>query len=122
MADLESHNNGARRFFTTQVQLRSGYGAYTLAEDAQLTAKSPQLLAIDPGGSARNLDLPGILEGVPDTEGLLFWVKNTADAAETITVRDPANGTVDAIAQNQAALFVGTGGQAYAALGVWTIV
>ena len=122
MANLETYLSNTRKALDYQVLLRAGYGAFTLAADAQLTARSPHFLKLDPGGSARNVDLPGIVEGVADTDGLIFVIVNDADAAETITVRNPANGTVDTIAQNQMAIFMGTGAQAYVAIGVWTDV
>lgn len=119
MANLETHNNGARKFLTGQFHLRDGFATKTLVEDEQLTSKSPTFMSLDPGGANRNVDLPGRLEGVPDVDSLFFWIINTADAAETLTVRNPANGTVDTIGQGQVGAFMGNGAQGYASLGVW---
>ena len=59
----------------------------TLAADLTLAAAHPWIQVLDPGGAARNVDLP------PEEEGLMFWIINIADAAETITVREDAGVT-----------------------------
>lgn len=53
---------------------------------------------VDPGGSARNLDLPAFPGGF-----VIVW--NTADGVEAITVRDQANTTVAVLDQNQHGVF-----------------
>lgn len=118
MANLITHNNGARNVLTAQLQMKDGYGSFALAAAAQLTSKSPTFIEIDPT-AARNLDLPGSAEDVADVEGLVFFVRNIGGAAsELITVRDPADATVGVVAPGQLGIFVGSGAQSYALIGI----
>lgn len=55
------------------------------------------VLVFDPGGAARNLDLPAADNAV--NRGRVFWVFNLADAAETITVRNNGGATIMTVAQ-----------------------
>ena len=89
--------------------------------DVVLSSKASQWLRLDPGGASRNVDLPGVAEGLEDSDGAWFMVLNTANAAEDLTVRDPAGATVATVSQNQRALFVGTGGETWAHMGIETI-
>lgn len=75
----------------------------TLSGDKTLLATDEQRQVLDPGGAARNVDLPA------DQEGLEYVIVNTADAAETITVRDADTNTVVSIAQNESARVMNTG-------------
>lgn len=56
---------------------------------------------IDCGGSARDVTLEA--EGV--SSGMLRFIINGSDAAETITVKDDSPATVETVEQNTAALF-----------------
>jgi len=79
-----------------------GFNAQTLSDHLVLTAGDDAYQAIDPGGSARNVDLPDL-----GTSGRgMVVVDNTADAAEVITLRDVANSnaTVGTPAQNESAV------------------
>jgi len=59
-------------------------------------------LALDPGGAARNVDLPATST---DLAGQEFVIINTADAAEALTVRLTGGGaTVATIDQNEHAI------------------
>ena len=73
--------------FGTVVQTLTG--TYTIDAD------SPNVLALDPGGAARNVDLPA------EANGLFYIIANAADAAENITVRNDAAGTVGTVGQNE---------------------
>ena len=64
-----------------------GFEATTATGDIVLTGKSAQYQAIDPGGSARNVDLPEPIEGA------WFHVANKADAAENIVLRQADGST-----------------------------
>lgn len=67
----------------------------TMTGPLTITNKFPVALVLDPGGAARNILMPA-----PE-EGLMFLLINTADAAETITVRNAADSaTYGTVAQN----------------------
>ena len=68
-----------------QFKLRS-YKA-TLAGTLTMAAKHPPLSFLDPGGAGRDILLP------PEAEGLVLIIVNTADAAETLTVKEDSNTT-----------------------------
>lgn len=70
-------------------------------------------LAFDPGGAARNVDLPA----EEFCTGVYLWISNTADAAEIITVRDDAGGTVVTPTQNEAAFVWCDGVRWYGSVG-----
>jgi hypothetical protein len=74
----------------------------TLAADRVLTAAEAvdnDIIALDPGGAARNVDLPATAATLA---GRRIQIINTADAAETLTVRLTAGGTtVATIDQNE---------------------
>lgn len=72
----------------------------TAAADIVLTEKSPMIQFIDPGGAARNVDLPA--EAV--SKGLVFLISNQADAAEVLTIRDDSATTIATPTQAEAAI------------------
>jgi hypothetical protein len=61
------------------------------------------MLRIDPEGGAIDVTLPAESDDL-HTDGLILFIKNTADAAETITVKDDGAATVVTIAQNEGAI------------------
>lgn len=67
------------------------------------------LLQLDPGGAARDVTLPAE-EGA---DGMFFFITNTADAAETITLKNDAGGTIMTIEQDRTAIV-------YLQSGTWT--
>lgn len=75
----------------------------TLSGDKTLSSTDEQIQVLDPGGAGRNVDLPS------DTVGQRFKIYNTADAAETLTVRDADSNTVVSVAQNESAEVINTG-------------
>lgn len=73
-------------------------GALVLTE---ADVRNSYTLTIDPGGAARNVDLPA----TTNLEGHEFVIINTADAAETLTVRLTGGGaTVATIDQSEHAV------------------
>lgn len=65
----------------------------------------PVAIALDPGGATRVLLLP------PEEEGLAFFIANSADAAEDLTVKEDSNTTtIGTISQNETAWLVCIGG------------
>jgi len=90
--------------------------------DLTITASSDKLQIVDPGGSARNLDLifvdtseTGVTNGFAEV-----YVQNEADADEGITIRDGNNSdnAIGVLDQNAGGWFrwVGTGA---GAAGYW---
>lgn len=87
------------------VFAQNGGVSFVTATDAVvLTLASPHLLFLDCGGSSRNLTYP-------DTKGrgCIWAVVNTSDAAEDITVKDPAGNTIITVSQNEMGI-IGTDG------------
>ena len=80
----------------------------TLAAAKVLAATDAKIQILDPGGAARNVDLPDLSDTGGHGE---FLIVNSADAAEVITVRDAANSnaTVGTPTQNESCRAVWTG-------------
>lgn len=75
---------------TTQFRVRDGVGAYTLTEDATLSARSPNYLRINGNAASRNVDLPA--EGTAN--GLPFWIYNSGSAGRNLVIRNAAAATI----------------------------
>lgn len=72
--------------------------------------EDPQILAFDPGGAGRDVTLPKITTPFNRTrKGLFYFIKNTADAAETLTVKDAAAVTLETIEQGRTGFFFSNG-------------
>jgi hypothetical protein len=74
----------------------------TLSDNKTLIATSEQIQYLDPGGSARDITLPA----EASSSGLEFIMFNTADADETLTVKDDTPATVGTIKQGESNRFV----------------
>jgi hypothetical protein len=81
------------------VMVGSRESVATATGTQTLTIASARHQFIDPQGNV-NVDLPA----EASSAGLSFYIYNTADAAETITVRDDGAATVATVAQDEAAL------------------
>lgn len=79
----------------------------TLGAAFVIDADSPPIINLDPGGAGRNVTLP------TEEEGLCFLINNIADAAEDLTVKNPATTTIGTISQNEAGLAICAGGVWY---------
>lgn len=78
--------------------------AETLAGGRTLTAaevKTYAYMTFDPGGAGRAITLPAIA----DTIGESFWVANSADAAEVLTIADSVGTVVTPTQAETAFLF-----------------
>lgn len=86
--------------------------ALTLALTAAFTvdADSPPVLNLDPNGATKVVTLP------PVEEGLVFLINNTADAAEDLTINNPAAATIGTVSQNEMGLAICLGGVWYVRL------
>lgn len=72
---------------------------------AALTYDFPPILNVDPNGGAGDLLLP--LATDKGAKGLMFFITNTADAAEAITLKTSADGALSPaidLAQNESAI------------------
>lgn len=70
-----------------------------------LTYDFPPILNVDPNGGASDLLLPHATD--KQAKGLMFFITNTADAAEAITLKTSADGALSPaidIAQNESAI------------------
>ena len=81
---------------------KDSLGNVTLAANLTLTAQYRKYLRLDPGGSARDVNLPA----EAGSNGLAFYILNAADAAENLVVKNDAGGTIVTISQNEAAWVV----------------
>lgn len=82
----------------------------TLAGNLVVDADSPTALNLDPGGAGRNVTLP------TEEEGLTFLINNIADAAEDLTIKNPAAATIGTVSQNEMGLAICLGGVWYVRL------
>ena len=99
------------------LQTLAGCGvavAETLGADRVLVATDPRHLTLDPGGQARNVDLPVVSTWPGET----FIIDNSADGAEVITVRLTGGGTtVVTPTQNEKAIVWNDGTNCYGIVG-----
>jgi hypothetical protein len=77
---------------------------YSMAANLSLVDGDSPLQWLDPNGSARDVTLPANA-----TSNHVFVIINTADAAETITVKNAAATTIGTVAQGETKIFVPSG-------------
>ena len=80
----------------------------TLTGTTVIPADAPSLMALDPGGGARNVDMAAVTAA--GMEGKVWIIANAADAAEVITVRSSAAATIVTLTQNECAIIFVVGG------------
>jgi len=76
----------------------------TLTTPLILSDTDSALQFIDPGGAARDVELPA--EGL---DNHLFVIANVADAAETLTVKDDGGNTIGTVAQGETKIYISNG-------------
>lgn len=114
MSNLNHHGNQA---FDQRIMAGLVFGTLvkTLGATFTMDRDMPTAIALDPGGSARDVLLP------PEEEGLAFFIANAADADEDLVVKEDAGSTtIGTIDQNEAALLVCIGGVWRIAVGTMT--
>lgn len=82
---------------TTHLIEADSVGVLALTGNLTLTNLYRKYLRIDPGGSARDVNLPD----EASSNGLIFVILNTADAAENLVVKDDGGATIVTISQNE---------------------
>jgi len=85
-----------------RIALPNTFSMETLSGDLTLDESYGNIISLDPGGAARDVTLPAA------ELGAIYLIVNTADDAETITVKRPAGTTVVSCAQNRAVLISGS--------------
>ena len=95
-----AYSGSGKRRLTAQLALLGGVDAITLTGNVTLTETSANLLALDPGGSNRNVTLP------PEetNNGLFFVIFNSADAAENLVVKNDAGSTIRTLNRGEFAI------------------
>ena len=88
----------------TAVAFAGYVNTETLTGDLVLDDSDFPIQFIDPGGSARDIDLPA-----ESVDNHAFYIVNRADAAETITVKNDAGTTIALLERYDAVLFVSNG-------------
>ena len=86
---------------TLEQETKYGVNTETLAAAKTLEAFDKTVQFLDPGGTARTVTLPAEASSV----GLSFVLRNTADAAEDITVQSDAPATVAVLERGETGLF-----------------
>ena len=77
------------------------YYSATLSAALVLDGTYGDVLKLDPGGAARDLTL----WPVATRKGVVAFIVNAADAAETITVKNVGGDTIGSLAQNKSGFF-----------------
>jgi hypothetical protein len=95
------------------LRVRLGHNTELLAGNHEITPQSAQFQLLDPGGSSRAVMLPA--EGA--AQGLFFVIKNMANAAEDLTVKNDNGDTIDTLGRNVFGVFVCDGSSWTSAVG-----
>lgn len=96
-------NGEDQKLYDPRLEMGTKFGtlSQTLGGTYTMDRDMPTALFLDPGGATRILLLP------PEERGLAFFIANTADAAEDLTVKDDSNtNTIGTISQNETAWVV----------------
>lgn len=73
----------------------------TLDNNLTLDATYPNIVKLDPGGSARDITL----DAIATNSGLKRTIINGADAAENLVVKNAAGSTIGTVNQNELGVF-----------------
>ena len=87
---------------SVELGFKMAYMAFNAVNDQALNVNMPPVLLIDPAGGAKDILLPA----EADSEGLMFFIVNTADASENLVVKEDSDTTtIGTVAQNTSGLF-----------------
>lgn len=81
------------------VGRESSFHAATLADDLVLDVTYPNVLKLDPGGEARDVEL----DVIATSNGLHRRIINAADAAENLVLKNASGDTIATVNQNEQA-------------------
>jgi hypothetical protein len=87
-------------FHKNVLQAHEAHASETLTGNKTLTVNDKQTQKLDPGGAGRDVTLPAEEYSV----GLSFLIKNTADAAEILTIKNDSGDTICTPTQNESAI------------------
>jgi len=108
-----AYAGSATKQLTAQLRLKGGCEAQTLAGNLTLDASSANLLALEPGGGARDVTVPT----AADATGLFFIIANTGSSGNSLTVKNPAAATI-AVVANARTTFIGSDGTNWISFGI----
>lgn len=96
-----TNSNNLMVLRTQQVDMGNAAHALTLVTaDTGQTEISAMIIEVDPAGGAQNLTLPP----EESAAGVVLVIRNSADAAENVVVKNDAAATVVTLAQGKASL------------------
>lgn len=96
----------------TGISLRERVNTETLTAAKTLTVDELHkygVQVLDPGGAGRDVNLPAEADSV----GLSVLIKNSADAAEVLTIKDDGGSTICTPTQNESAVCMCISGSWY---------
>lgn len=101
---IDNNQTELTRFIQQTVPITESGKVLELTGDIVLKDTDPVLLFIDPGGSARDVQLPPA-----GRNNHLIIIANTADAAENLVVKDVDDNVIAVIGQDDQGVFVSDG-------------
>lgn len=81
--------------------MKFGVSSQTLGGNFTIDADAPTIQVFDPT-AARDITMPA----EETSKGLMFIIVNAADAAEDMTIKNDAAGTIGTVSQNEIGIFV----------------
>lgn len=97
----------------SRLEKRQSVNTEALGAAKTLTCDDARIQVLDPGGAGRDVTLPD----VSASKGLDFYVRNAADAAEVLTIKNAAAATICTPTQNETAYVFCDGAAWYGMVG-----
>lgn len=95
-----------------QLRLRAAPNK-TLAAAYTITDGEEDVIVLDPGGAHRDVTLPA---SSASNTGRIWFIINTADAAENLVIKNAAAATIITVNQNEMAMVININGTFYAGI------